>query len=259
MSSDDRKPPSTRGSVGKQIENLACLVTVDVMLLENTPLADVAKFIQQDQGELKDVPEKTLANALGVRRLQRIEVDGYYGIGQAGLDTDALDDSVPGKEGELLQRGGYKRPAVTPGSLVKNLYKRADGGIQHMLELEALYLASRDRVDRWMELESEVGGFSDKCGPELVNASKILMEHFEVAQALGLVESGERLKVSLDIRRYSERTAIVLSKPESRHRVVSLIERLVKHASRPATVVEVSAESRASIPLPMPKASGDNE
>lgn len=255
--SDDRKPPSTRGSVGKQIENLACLATVDVMLLEGVALADVAKFIQQDQGELTDVPEKTLANALGARRLQRIEVDGYYGVGRPELDHDALDDSIPEKDAGPPMRGGYRRPAVTPGALTKTLYKRAEGGIQHMLELEALYLASRDRVDRWMELEAEVGGFSDKCGSELVNAAKILGQHFEVAQELGLIESGERLKVSLDIRKYSKGTAEVLSKPESRHRVISILERLAKHAGRPQRVIEV--EAGAPIALPMPKASGDDE
>jgi hypothetical protein len=126
-----------------------------------------------------------------------------------------------------------------------------------MVELEALYLAKRDRIDRWMELESEVGAFSDRLGSEIVNAAKVLGQHFSIAQELGLVEAGDSLKMTLDFKHYSKSTAEVLSKPESRHRVISIVERLAKHAK--AELVTGAEDEEDAIVLPMPKASGGDD
>ena len=253
MSFDRKKPPSTRGSVGKQVENLVCLDTVDIMLLEGTPAADVVKFIQKDQGELAEVNEKTLVNALIARRAQRQEVDGYFGAGAARVDINDLDDSM----NEVPRLGTYRRPSQTPSTLTRKLYEKSESKIKHLMELEGLYGASKDRIDRWMELESEVGAFSDRLGGEIVNAAKILEQHFAVAQDLGLIEGSGGSRLTLDIRHYSKGTAEVLSNPESRHRVISIVERLAQHAKREGReIIDAEAEP---ISLPMPKASGDDE
>jgi hypothetical protein len=244
-------------SVGKLVEGLSCLTTVDVMLLEGVPVVDVAKFIQKDQGELTDINEKTLANALGARRLQRQEVDGYFGARIPRVDIDDLDDSADGND-DRPRLGEYRRRAQTPSILTRNLYKRTEEGIKHMVELEGLYLAAKDRIDRWMELEAEAGAFSDRCGQEIVNAANIMAKHFEIAQELGLVEGGDRMKLTLDFKRYSAETAKVLSNPESRHRVISLVERLAQHAKKAAGVT-MEMEQQEPVALPMPKASGDDE
>jgi len=256
--SDHKKPPSTRMSAGKLIEGLVCLGTVDVMLLEGVPVADVAKFIQKDQGELTDVDEKTLANALGVRRQQRQEVAGYFGASAPRVDIDDLDDSS-GSQDDRLRLGEYRRRARTPSVLTRNLYKRTEERIKHMVELEGLYLAAKDRIDRWMELESEAGAFSDRLGQEIVNAANVLSEHFEIAQELGLVEGGDRMKLTLDFKRYSADTAKVLNNPESRHRVISIVERLTQHAKKVAAAAVVDMVEEEPVALPMPKASGGDE
>jgi hypothetical protein len=244
--SDAKGPPSAgRPSISKLIENLDCIDTVDVMLLEGTPASDVARFIQQDQGELTEVNEKTLATALLARRLQRQEVTKWFGAKQ----TSGGD--------EMPKAGSYRRAAITRRTLVDSLYNRTKGGIREMLELEALYLALVDRIDRMMELESELGAFSEDTGKEIQIAAKILVARYKIAKDLGLTEGTEGFRQSMDFKTYSERTVQILSNPESRHRVISLVERIAAHARGPS--VRTVPEPKSVIALPMPRASGDDD
>jgi len=239
---NEKGPPASRASIAKLIENLECLETVDVMLLEGTPAPDVAKFIQRDQGELPSVDERSLSNALLVRKHQRIEAGDWYGANKLRISDDGAEEVKP---------GSYRRPAKTPSSLVKSLYSRTEGGIREYLELEALYLAQRDRIDRLMELESEIGAFSDQLSKEMAVANDIAINRHKIAKDLGLTGSESRLLN--DFKGYSERTSAVLRNPESRHRVISIVERIAAHARRglPKEVEPIS--------LPLPKVADEDK
>jgi len=229
-------PPASRASVAKLIENLDCLDTVDTMLLEGTPAIDVAQFIQQDQGALTQVNEQTLVNALTARRHQKQEV-----IGMAGRYGGGGGEAPP-----------MRQPSRTPGAMVKSLYDRTKGGIQEMLELEALFLAQRDRVDRAIETENETGALNEGAGKEITRATDILVERFKVTHALGLTESGDNFKYNLDLRGYSQRTADILNNPESRHRVISIVERIAAHAKQ-----SMPTEPEIALSLPRSLKTGD--
>jgi hypothetical protein len=235
---NEKGPPASRASVARLIESLDCLDTVDTMLLEGTPAIDVARFIQQDQGELAQINEKTLANALIARRHQKQEV-----IGMAGRH-----DVTGSGAGTAAPRQASK----TPGTLIHSLYNRTKGGIQEMLEMEALFLAQRDRVDRAMETENELGALSEDTGKEIERAASILMDRFNITHKLGLTENGDNFRLNLDIRGYSERTAEILNNPESRHRVISIVERIAAHAKR-----AMPTEPEIALPLPRSLKTGD--
>ena len=78
-----------------------------------------------------------------------------------------------------------------------------------------------------MELESAVGAFHDRGGQEIAIAANILMQRVQAKDKFGLGE-GDEFELRLNVKTYSESTAEVLSKPDSRHRVMSLLERLAR-------------------------------
>lgn len=206
------------------IEDLPFLATIDMMLMENTPAADVAKYIQEDQGCLTDVNTKTLINALLARRKQRLEMSGMWSGPTEEIAT--IKGTGEGDDPEE-QFPLYRRPAQTPKTLVKKLYERGHRGIQDLVELEGLYLAQRDRIDRMMELEAKAGGFHEKMAGEITVAGELLWKRMRGMSKLGLGQQDE-FSMTLSVRGYSEGTAAVLSNPESRHRIMSILQRMVR-------------------------------
>lgn len=237
-----RRPsrPIYRNSIGKMIESLSFLSSVDTMLMEGVPASDVAKYIQEEMGELKDQDSKALANALRARKRQKEEVARALS-GQLGAEAD--DEGV---EAEVEETPKHEKP----GLLVKTLYARTKGGIRDLLELEAMYLTQRDRIDRMVETEARQGIFAKDVGQEIIFAKELILARVKTKKDLGIDDKSDTPE--LDIRKYSEQTVGVLSSPESRHRVLNLLERLAKSGK-----LKVEAEPEEQIALPPPPSSDE--
>lgn len=225
-----RRPsrPSSQNSVALQIEGLPCITEVDAMLVEGAKASDIAAFIQDDQGLLQDVNAKTLANALLARRRLKKEMAEEY-----------EEDHWASTEGQAS--GGseivWRRSPQLPSTLAKMAYERTKGGIEEINELEGLYLAQRDRIDRLMDLEHRAGIFSENTAKEISVAGDLLMKRLTARKELGLIgrQAGD-LHLHLDVDVYSENTIKVLQDPEKRHRIVSLLERLGQLKALPIDV-----------------------
>ena len=123
----------------------------------------------------------------------------------------------------------YRRTPQTPSRVIQNkgLYDRTETGIRDMIELEGAFLAQRDRVDRMMELEALSGAFSDLTTRAIDSMTEILWKRIQ-ARAKMNEGGGDAFDFNLSIRRYSQQTMEVMSNPESRHRIMSLLERLAR-------------------------------
>lgn len=213
---------ATKPTVLQRIANLPFAEVVDTMLLEGTSASSVAQFIQDDKGELADVPRKTLANALSRRKRERQEEIANYGDDDGEVDwfntSGTSRSSAPVDEGPKL-----------PTNIARAAYKRIKGGINEVIELESLYLAQRDRIDRLIQKEHDVRAFSELTNQEIRVAADLLIKRVSVKEKMGVLD-GESAKGDVrDFEGYSKDTAEVLSNSKSRHRVVSLIDRLKKN------------------------------
>jgi hypothetical protein len=215
--------------VALRIEGLACIDKVDEMLIEGAPASDIAVFIQEDQELLGDVNPKTLTNALLERRQRKkAEVENF--------EAEAQHWSEAGGRPDIQEVGWRKKPQI-PSVMAKAAYKRTKGGIEEINELEGLYLAARDRLDRLLDLEHRAGIFSEKTANEFAVAGNLLMQRLKARQVLGLIGHGSGdFHLHLDVDRYSEETIKVLQNPEKRHRIVSLLERMVRLRALPDVI-----------------------
>ncbi len=215
-------------TISQRIANLAFVKTVNTMLKEGVPASQVAHFIQEDQTSMEDVTHKALTNALAKQKTRLLndlrfdpDVHEYEGHDGEGVEEDWFET---GRVVDYDDDDGPAKPSV----LARGAYKRTKGGIEEVIELEALYLTQRDRIDRLVTLEHSVGAFSDKAGHELAVAADILMKRITAKEKAGL---GTKTKDIRDLKGYSQETARVLSRPDSRRRVISIVERLQRMGS----------------------------
>jgi len=228
-------PPRASKQIQKLIEDLPFLVEIDKMLIEGTPATAVAQYIQVDRGELTDVKPASLVNELRDRRSKLQNTTTWWGI-----------PPLENEEDDLLATINYRRAPTTPGRLARTVYERTEGGVKDMLELESIYLAQRDRCDRLMELESITGMFGDITTNALDSAAEMLWKRIQARAKMG-EGAADSVEVNLSVKNYSENTVKVLSNPESRRRILSLLERLVRYGKN------------ASLQLPMPQPQTDKE
>lgn len=238
-------------SIPQLIENLPFVKTVDLMLLEGTPVADVAKFIQDDQAALRDVHTPSLVTALGDRRKKlrdkalaeaSEETKRWFETGM--FDDGEEDDDDPSDNVVNFPRGGDR---MIPGAVSKQIYERhIQGGIDELIELEALYRTQRHRLDRLTGLEEAKNGFIERLGKEYDIAAKMLMARVAVKEKMGLMDGDQKFREQLDIKGYSEETVKTLSNPESRHRVVSLVEKLARLEKRKAEKAAAEVEKKSA-------------
>jgi len=204
------KPPNfyedSKLTVGQRLSELRVIDDVDDMLRDGLSAGDVAKFIQLGLEELTDVKPGTLAAALSSRRKKEL-----------GVKPQPID---PRLAAVIPERG--RRVAV----IARNSYNKAVMGMDRLIELEALYLAQRDRLDSIIEKEQELGFPFEMTDRTILAAAKILEIHGKLEKDMfdSMNEGPAHEKLSLD--GYTKETADVLSKPDSRRRVVSIVERL---------------------------------
>lgn len=224
-----KRPPS----VSEQIADLGCIEEVNELLREGTSPGDVAKFLQHTLGELTEFTERTLTDALRKHR--------------ANLPPEpAAQMYSPAEEAPTTPRA--------PSTLARGAYMRQSRGIDSLIELESLYLSCRDRIGWLMELEQQPRGSGEhvairpieKMHLEFQAAKDIIKEHARLQADLGLT-THDRFKITLDVQgmrsKFGASIASVLSDPESRHRVLSLLDRLKDAGSLPAEAIDVPAAS----------------
>ena len=229
------------------VEALPFIQTVDLMLLEGAPAPDVAKFIHDDQNALTEIPVKALGDALQRRRKKLrdlamaqsseqtrrwFETNNIGGVGlppdDKEVEEDDDEDDGPGGMTALPQIPPASSPnrGNTPSAFAQQIYKRTVEGIEELVELEALYRTSRYRIDRLVQIEDAKNGYIENLHREVNVASELLMKRVAVKEKMGLIDGDAKFREQLDLAGYSKTTVAVLSKPESRHRVVSLVDRL---------------------------------
>jgi hypothetical protein len=196
-------------TVAERIEDLPVINDIDEMLLEGVSSGDVAKFIKLGLEELLDVKESTLNTELKRRRSRLREQPQP----QVVDENERLAAVVP---------PGRRKPAL----LSRSKYVRISKAMDRMIELEALYLAQRDRLDYLIEKEIDLGFPFEMTGREFLVAAKFLELHGKEERELLKLTNDGPAHEKLDIRGYSEETARTLRKPDSRRRVVSIVERL---------------------------------
>ena len=130
-------------------------------------------------------------------------------------------------------------------SLAKTMYRRMTRGLDELIELQSMYLSQRDRIGWLMKLEQDSGIPLEPVSDEMDKGRKMLVDLAKIRSEL----QGGHSQVggaSLDVQGYSRETVAVLSRPESRRRIVSIVERLtrlrVEEHSGPDTMASASGE-----------------
>jgi len=242
--------PRNKPTIYQLIDNLAFVKELDLMLLEGTSASDVAKFIQDDQKVLTDIKPKALINALAHRKdgLRKAMVDDASDKTKRWFNTEVRDEPEDDEDeeedtpagGVVFQfPGGAQIPPsppaqrMIPSVISRNIHERhIKGGVDELIELEALFRTQVHRIDRLVGLEEAKGGYIEGLNKELKVATDLLMSRVQVKEKFGLIDGDLKFREQLDIKGYSEQTAETLSNPESRHRVVGLIEKLARLETR---------------------------
>jgi hypothetical protein len=211
-----------RSRVIDLIADLPIVNDVDDMLREGVGSESVAKFIQETMGLMTNVAPKTLSRMLRERR------ESLPPPPDPGINPDEWPATGEG--------GTEPRP---PGRLARCQYGKALRGIDRLLEVESLYLSTRDRIDWLMQQEKTEGEPYEKMYLEVASARELLKTHADLEREFGATGNRFRMSVEVSGRSSSElgqRVQKVLDNPESRHKVVDLVKRLKQAAHLPEPV-----------------------
>lgn len=250
-------------TIPQLIENLSFVKAIDLMLLEGVSATNVAKFIHDDQKALVEIKPKALINALAARKeaLVAEAVEKSSEQTRRWFDTEVkaklpkvtpvttVDDEWSNEDDEeesddhnavVLQfpggekvGGGELPPKMIPSAVSRRIYDRhIKGGIDELVELEALYRTQIHRLDRLIAMEESKNGYIENLDKGIKVANELLMARVAVKKEFGLIDGDQKFREQLDIKGYSEKTVKTLANPESRHRVVVLMEKLAKLEER---------------------------
>ena len=122
---------------------------------------------------------------------------------------------------------------MIPSAISRRIHDRhIKRGIDELVELEALYRTQIHRIDRLVTMEENMNGYIENLDKGIKVANDLLMARVAVKKEFGLIDGDQKFREQLDIKGYSEKTVKTLSNPESRHRVVVLVEKLAKLEER---------------------------
>lgn len=178
-------------SVAQRLANYDGIGSIDIALVEGVNAAEMARELQEEQGVFTDVMTETLARELSRRRQRRLEAEWC--------------------------------PDADPPSVARELER---GPLDELKALSALVRVQMVRVDRALAIEQRNGRIQKDAGREILAASKMLGELARLKVLLGVYPVSNEPAVLSDFAGLSEETAEVLSRPESRHRVLSIIDRV---------------------------------
>jgi len=181
-------------SVAQQLADLEDVNAIDIALVEGVKAADLARELREERGLFQDVRPDTLARELSRRHQQRLEAAWA--------------------------------PSSEPPSVAHGL--EASNPLDELKTLEALVQVQLVRVDRALAIEHRSGSIGRQAGKEIEGAAKLLGELLRLKTLLGVDVGADGPHIVDDFEGLSRETAAVLSNPESRHKVLSLVDRLAK-------------------------------
>lgn len=192
-------------SIEARLVNLPQYEEIREMLLENESPSQITDIIQKEYRQLLEFERSSVRTAL-VKHRRKIRQD----------------------PSNVIETPKTHRRALS--QVVRRRYDGVIQGINRMMDLEAVYLVQRDRLDAMLEQEQETGIFNPQVTREFVAIVGTLLAHLKCEMAaLGVPEKEEQMMVSFE--RYSKEAAKALSNPESRRRVVSILERIQRNAN----------------------------
>jgi len=199
-------------SVKNELAGLPEIREVDALIRARISITDVARFIQERLGRMRDVPPDSMRTAISDRMAALKAQD------ESGRVHSATESPLTPRQ---------------PGVLAATLYSRVASGIDALVEIDALYLAQRDRLGWLIGLEAGDKVYNEKLNKEFRVAVGILETRADLQERLGLTggSSKDSLEVSLKLKgvrtRHGATTAEVMANPESRQRVMTLAQQLI--------------------------------
>lgn len=211
----ERMRPSSRDYGYERVRELKCFQEVYDRILDGWPIAEIARFIQDIKKESLDVTKAGLMAAL----------QGFRA-------------SLP--PGELAKKR-------MPG-LLANAANEVEAGLDEMREMEKLYRLQMNRLDIDIENEKKIKKLLPTTGQEVRIAREILSNYAELKMDLGLskrhigqMDVDARLMADVAVRYNKTEVTTVLNDPQSRKRVLGLVERLMSKST--AALAEGSVSS----------------
>lgn len=122
--------------------------------------------------------------------------------------------------------------------------------LNELEELARLFEIQRARIDRIVARDNE-GDPVPNFAKEIDAANKLLISSYRIKEAQGLVGAPARedTVAKLQFTKYSQQTVEVLSNPESRHRIMGLLERLVRYGKAGPEMAAKIDELKSGAPI----------
>lgn len=231
----DTKPPKrprvrpiSRSPGQPRIRNLKCFPEVYDRILEGWTLNEVGRFIQEIKKEATDITRAGLVAALQ---------DFRAGIPPAELTKKRLT------------------PVFTKA------VKEVEDGLDELAEMERLYRLQMGRIEIDVTTEKSIKKLMPSTGQEVRIAKEILTAYADLKMDLGLskrhigqMQVDARLMADVAVRYNKAEVQEVMGNPQSRKKVLNLVERLLSRSSTSIVdgvtspdVIDVVAEPGAEV------------
>jgi len=200
-----RMRPQSREPGQGRIRKLTCFDEVYGRILEGWPLSEVARFIQDVKKEATDLTRGSLMQSL----------QDFRG-------------TIP--PAELLKK------RLTP--VFVDAAKEVEEGLDELREIEKLYKLQMRRIDIDVQNEKNIKKLLPTTGQEVRIAREILSTYADLKMDLGLskrhlghMDVDARVMADVALRYNKTEVQTVLSDPQSRKKVLSLVERLMSKSA----------------------------
>lgn len=200
-----RVRPVSRDTGNHRIRTLVCFQEVHDRILDGWTLTEVARFIHEVKKELADLTRNGLIAALQDYR-----------------------KTIP--PAELVKK------RITP--VYVEAAKQVEEGVDELVELEKLYKLQMRRIDIDVNNEKNIKKLLPTTGQEVRIAREILSTYADLKMDLGLskrhlgqMDVEARLMADVAVRYNKPEVQNVLSNPQSRKKVLNLVERLMSRSA----------------------------
>lgn len=207
----------------QKLKEMGCFKQVDRRIRAGYPLIEVARYIHEDREEYLDVKRDSLVAVLSEYR-----------------------ESLP--PGDIVKQH-------MPKSFAK-AEERLEQGLDELAEIGEIYMMQKHRVERFIEQDHELGlALPNKVMTlDIQLLMKMLKTSLDMKMDLGMTKRhlGE---MAVDTRimeiareRFGERVAKTLGDPESRRKVIDLVDRIKrkKEKEQEEQMEEAGAEEAES-------------
>lgn len=210
-----RARPTARASGHARIRGLSCFDEIHKKILEGWPAREVAKYIQEEAGELEDSSHESVTTM--VKRYR---------------------ESLP--PAELAK---HRLPVD-----MQRAQQKVAEGIDELKELENLYRLQMERIHIDFALEKKFNKLIPATAQEVRAAREILSTIAELKMDLGLherhlgrIDGDAEVSAVVMARVGDEKIAAVLSNSEKRQRLLGIAKQLVGKSEKPE-IIDVVAE-----------------